>query len=236
MNVTNRMVMVGAAAALALAGCSGDGGGASGVNGCHLRAAGLCVTYSAQDPESVQEAEATCTAAGGAWEPCPSTALAGTCQLTQGDEPFLTFHYYAGFICSPEEGQARCSAHADPELGQRTTFTQGEARCGPTTDRTLTCDRSATERSCVTASGAMAPERVALFEGMCAQDGAVAEACPSGAVATCVSTEVGGEVVTERYYPGAELDEAELECAESGGTWSGEQTSVRAPAAPGDGS
>ena len=68
----------------------------------------------------------------------------------------------------------------------------------------------------------MAPERVAVFEGSCTKEGALAEGCPSGAVATCVWSDVRALEVTERYYPGAELDEARLDCEARDGAWSGD--------------
>lgn len=217
--VLTKLAMAGAATALALEGCGGGGGHEA--TSCNFRGAGLCVDYPVSEAQDIQQVRSNCMDAGGTWEACPSAALAGTCRKTVGEEPFLTVHYYAGNICSASEGEARCSASADPDLDLRTTFTAGEASCGPATDRTLICDCRARDSTCVTAIGAVAPERVAIFERSCALRGALAEACPAGAIATCVSTDdLTGIEVTDRYYPGADLGEAQLDCEASGGTWS----------------
>lgn len=219
MCVTTRMLLAGAAAAvLGLAGCGGDGGG-DGARGCAWREARLCVEYPGLDGAALQDARESCADGGGVWELCPSTALAGTCQETSGGRPFLTVRYYAGNVCSAEEGRARCDAEADPELGLETTFTPGDATCGSAIVTTLVCDRRAEASSCLAATGAMAPERVAVFEGSCARDGALAASCPSGAVATCVSSDASAIEVTERYYAGADVEQARLDCEASRGAW-----------------
>jgi len=73
------------------------------------------VGVGAYGDELLQQARTTCEDLGGAWAPCPSAALAGTCRESAGDEPLLTVRYYTGFVCSPAEGEARCSAAADAE-------------------------------------------------------------------------------------------------------------------------
>ncbi len=208
------------AASLLLAACGGGGGGDP--TGCDFSAlGGVCAEYHYADaPESFwRELRTSCESNGGAWQPCPAADRAGTCDIHVSDRSYTRFVYYAGYVCSAEEGRARCDATADGFYP--TTFTPGPATCGAPTDQTLYCDAPTTLHACAAVTGAMSPERLESYRLACAHTGAVVQTpCPTaGALATCTETAPGGEVSTVTYYSGADLAAAEASCADGGGTW-----------------
>lgn len=206
---------------LLLAGCGGNGGGP--VASCDLSTrGGNCTEYARAGiaDEDLSQLRSYCLEVGGAWQACPAAGRTGTCDITISEDSHSRQVYYAGFVCSVEEGRALCDSYA---IGTHTvSYTPGSATCGAATDRTLRCDSPTGLHSCTTFSGAMPPERVDLLRRACAySSGTLSETpCPTaGTLAVCTGREALGMTGTVAYYAGADLTSVETNCTDDGGTW-----------------
>lgn len=205
-----RVTTVMAAVVLA-SGCgsSGDGG-----DGCYMSASAFCQDLSSSqlDDQLREEERVDCEDRGGEWRACPSAGRAGTCDgRREGSK--MRFVFYKGLVCTQDEGRDYCEQLLS--WADEVVYTPGTVSCGEPTEHSLACDARASDRECVTATGPMPPERLALLESSCGATGTLVDSCPSGELARCTVPVLGMNVVTG-YYAGADLRDAEEGCA---GTW-----------------
>ncbi|HYD42651.1 MAG TPA: hypothetical protein VEB43_17615 [Anaeromyxobacter sp.] len=208
------------ATAQLLAACQGGGGP---TRSCNQGYACVEYEYPELDDDAWERMQVACEAGGGTWESCPAERRAGECELTGASWGGVRLVFYAGYVCSAEEGRGLCESAATSGI-YTAHYRAGSATCGAPTPRTTVCDLRATdEHSCLRVSGPMAPERLAVLERSCANlGGTLATLCPAtGRVATCEFTHpVWAVMGTLEYYAGADLTAASARCADVGGAWS----------------